>query len=187
MPYIDSSTQATEGTTYRDPTFSKHYEGATKAGFIRGGYHFAHPDRSSGTTQAEFFLKHGGGWSKDGITLPGMLDIEYNPSGGNTCYGLGHTSMIHWIREFVDTYHSTTGVYPMIYTTAGWWKTCTGNSHAFHDQCPLVLARYASSPGAIPGGWPFETIWQNSNQYAHGGDSDIFNGSLEQLKKIALG
>jgi len=50
--------------------------GAANAGLIRGGYHFARPDISSGATQATYFLAHGGGWSPDGITLPGALDIE---------------------------------------------------------------------------------------------------------------
>ncbi|OAF60557.1 hypothetical protein VC83_03576 [Pseudogymnoascus destructans] len=74
-------------------TFSSQYVGATNAGFIRGGYHFAQPGSSTGAAQANYFLAHGGGWSKDGITLPGMLDIEYNPSGA-TCYGLSAASIV---------------------------------------------------------------------------------------------
>ena len=178
--------QATEGTTYIDSTFSNHYIGATNAGFIRGGYHFAHPDYSSGSTQAAFFLAHGGGWSRDGITLPGMLDIEYNPNGA-TCYGLSQASMVNWISDFVNYYHSKTTRYPMIYSTADWWSTCTGNTAAFHTTCPLVLARYGSSPGIIPGGWPYQTIWQNSDAYTYGGDSDIFNGPYSGLQNLALG
>lgn len=178
--------KATEGTSYQNPSFSSQYTGATNAGFIRGGYHFAQPASSTGAAQATYFLAHGGGWSKDGITLPGMLDIEYNPSGA-TCYGLSASAMVSWISSFVTTYHSKTGVYPMIYTTADWWTTCTGNSKAFNQLCPLVLARYSSAPGTIPGGWPYQTIWQNSDAYKYGGDSDVFNGSLDQLKKIALG
>ena len=46
--------QATEGTTYIDPGFSSHYTGATSAGLIRGGYHFAHPNSGSGATQANY-------------------------------------------------------------------------------------------------------------------------------------
>ncbi|KAL2217289.1 putative N,O-diacetyl muramidase [Thermoascus aurantiacus ATCC 26904] len=178
--------KATEGTTYKDPAFSKHYIGATEAGLIRGGYHFAHPDKSSGAAQANFFLAHGGGWSGDGITLPGMVDLEYNPS-GDACYGLSHSQMVSWIRDFVNTYHAHTGRYPMIYTTADWWKRCTGDSHAFSTTCPLVLARYRSSPGTVPGGWPYHTIWQNSDKYRFGGDSDIFNGDLAGLKRLAKG
>jgi GH25 family lysozyme M1 (1,4-beta-N-acetylmuramidase) len=115
-----------------------------------------------------------------------MLDIEYAPS-GNECYGLSASDMVSWITDFVDTYHSSTGRYPMIYSTNDWWSTCTGNSDAFSQNCPLVLARYGDSAGTIPGGWPFQTIWQNADSYAYGGDSDIFNGSEDQLKKIASG
>ena len=67
------------------------------------------------------------------------------------------------------------------------WSTCTGNSNAFSANSPLVLARYGSSPGTIPGGWPFQTIWQNADSYTYGGDSDYFNGSLDNLKKLATG
>lgn len=64
--------KATEGTNYLDPAFSDHYEGATNAGFIRGGYHFAHGDESA-TDQADLFIENGGGWSNDSITLPGKF------------------------------------------------------------------------------------------------------------------
>ncbi|KAL8966935.1 MAG: hypothetical protein Q9183_003145 [Haloplaca sp. 2 TL-2023] len=179
--------KATEGTGYVDPIFSRHYTGATKAGLIRGGYHFARPAASSGAVQANFFLAHGGGWSRDGRTLPGMLDIEYNPSGA-TCYGLSKAAMVNWISSFVNQYHSRTGRWPMIYTTNDWWRTCTGNSAKFRTTCPLVLARFSSAgPGIIPGGWPYQTIWQNSDSYRFGGDSDIFNGPLSGVKKLATG
>nr|QNJ46219.1 GH25 muramidase [Aspergillus sp.] len=179
--------KATEGTDYKDTYFNSHYTGATNAGLIRGGYHFARPDKSSGTAQAEYFLAHGGGWSKDGRTLPGMLDIEYNPYGA-TCYGLSHSAMVSWVNEFLNEYHSKTGVYPLLYTTADWWNQCTGNAHGFGNKSPLVLASYSSeSPRTVPGDWQTWTIWQNADKYKYGGDSDIFNGDLTQLKKIVEG
>nr|QNJ46240.1 GH25 muramidase [Curreya sp.] len=177
--------KATEGTTYTDPNFSNNYVGATNAKFIRGAYHFARPDGGSGSTQAQFFHSHGGGWSGDGITLPGMLDIEYGPT--STCYGLSTSAMVTWITDFVNEYHALTGRYPLIYTTNDWWNTCTGNTNKFSTTCPLVLARYSSSVGTIPGGWPFQTIWQFNDNYAYGGDSDTFNGDLAGLKKLATG
>ncbi|KAF8636215.1 hypothetical protein AX17_003701 [Amanita inopinata Kibby_2008] len=102
--------KATEGTGYTNPYFSSQYTGATKAGFIRGGYHFARPDISTGATQANYFLAHGGGWSGDGITLPGALDIEYNPYGAE-CYGKSASSMTSWVHDFSNTYHSHTTRY----------------------------------------------------------------------------
>ncbi|KAI9449737.1 glycoside hydrolase superfamily [Lactarius psammicola] len=89
--------KATEGTTFIDPNFSQNYIGATNAGVIRGAYHFAHPDTSSGATQANFLLAHGGGWSGDGITLPAVIDLEGN------CYGLTAAQMVAWIQDFSNT------------------------------------------------------------------------------------
>ncbi|KAI0798312.1 glycoside hydrolase family 25 protein [Xylaria sp. FL0064] len=172
--------KATEGTTYLDPSFSSHYTGATNAGLIRGGYHFAHLDTSSGATQANYFLAHGGGWSGDGITLPGMLDLE------GDCV-LSTSATVSWIKDFSDTYHSKTGVYPLIYTNPSWWSSCTGNSNAFINTNPLVLARYSSSAGTPPGGWPYYTFWQYNDAYKYGGDSDLFNGDMAGLLRIAKG
>lgn len=178
--------KATEGTTYKSPQFSKQYNGATKAGLIRGAYHFAQPASSSGAAQAQYFAKNGGGWSKDGITLPGALDIEYNPS-GDTCYGLSQTAMVNWVEDFVTAYHSATTRYPVIYTTTDWWTKCTGNSAKFADRSPLWVARYASAVGQLPAGWKSQTIWQYNSKYSQGGDSNTFNGDQSRLTALANG
>ena len=84
--------KATEGTYYTNPSFAQQYNGSYNIGMIRGSYHFARPDTTTGATQANYFVAHGGGWSKDGKTLPGALDIEYNPYGAE-CYGLSQSAM----------------------------------------------------------------------------------------------
>ncbi|KAG8719438.1 hypothetical protein FRC08_002823 [Ceratobasidium sp. 394] len=154
--------KATEGTGYTNSYFDQQYTGSYNAGIIRGSYHFARPDVSSGATQADYFLAHGGGWSADGKTLPGALDIEYNPYGA-TCYGLSAANMVSWIKNFSDQYHAKTGRYPTIYTTTDWWTTCTGNSAAFSSTNALWIARYASSVGNLPAGWAYHTFWQYSS------------------------
>jgi GH25 family lysozyme M1 (1,4-beta-N-acetylmuramidase) len=177
--------QATEGTTYKNPDFSSQYTGSYNHGLIRGAYHFAHPNGGSGAAQADYFLAHGGGWSADGKTLPGMLDLEYGPS--SACWGLSHAAMVSWIHDFVNRYHSKTSRYPMIYTSTSWWTQCTGNSAAFGSTCPLVVARYASSVGTLPAGWGFYTFWQFADSGKFPGDQDVFNGDASRLKKLATG
>ncbi|KZV72822.1 glycoside hydrolase family 25 protein [Peniophora sp. CONT] len=177
--------KATEGTTYQNPDFSQQYDSATSAGVIRGGYHFAHPDTSTGAAQAKYFIAHGGGWSSDGRTLPGALDIEYGASA--ECYGLSASAMVSWIKDFSNTYHSSTGVYPIIYTTTDWWTTCTGNSAAFGSTNPLWLAHYASAIGTVPAGWSYATFWQYADSGPNPGDQDLFNGDLAGLQRIAKG
>ena len=178
--------KATESTGYTNPSFRQQYNGSYAAGLIRGAYHFALPDRSSGTTQADFFVSHGGGWSADGRTLPPLLDVEYNPY-GSTCYGLTPTQMVSWIRSFSSRVKVRTGRYPAIYTTTNWWAQCTGNSSSFASTSPLFLARYASAPGTLPSGWARHTFWQYADSGVLPGDQDVFNGSMTRLRVLARG
>ena len=71
--------KATEGTTYTNPYFTQQYNGSYNVGMIRGAYHFATPDTSSGVTQADYFVDHGGGWSADGKTLPPRAGHRVQP------------------------------------------------------------------------------------------------------------
>ncbi|MGW3073244.1 lysozyme [Kitasatospora sp. NPDC001132] len=178
--------KATEGTGYTNPSFAQQYNGSYNAGLIRGAYHFALPNASSGATQANYFVSHGGGWSADGKTLPPALDIEYNPYGA-TCYGLSQSAMVNWIRDFSNTVHSRTGRYPTIYTTTNWWTQCTGNNGGFGTTNPLWIARYASSVGTLPNGWGYQTFWQFADAGTFPGDQNYFNGAADRLRALALG
>lgn len=178
--------KATESTSYTSPSFTQQYNGSRKAGMIRGAYHFAVPSNSSGAAQANYFVAHGGGWSKDGKTLPPMLDIEYNPYGSN-CYGLSQASMVSWIKAFSDRVHAKTSRWPTIYTTTSWWSACTGNKADFSGTNPLFIARYASSAGALPPKWGNYTFWQFADSGKFPGDQDVFNGNQDRLKALANG
>jgi GH25 family lysozyme M1 (1,4-beta-N-acetylmuramidase) len=175
--------KATEGTSYKNPYFAQQYNGSYNVGMIRGAYHFALPNSSSGATQANYFASSGGGWSRDGKTLPGALDIEYNPYGA-TCYGKTQAGMVSWIRDFLTTYKSRTGRDAVIYTNLDWWTRCTGNTTAFNSTNPLWVARYSSTVGTLPGGWPFYTFWQWTSSPI---DQNRFNGDYSRLQALANG
>ncbi|HEY3481744.1 MAG TPA: lysozyme [Streptomyces sp.] len=175
--------KATESTSYTNPYFAQQYNGSYNVGMIRGAYHFATPDTSSGATQADYFVNHGGGWSDDGKTLPPMLDIEYNPYGA-TCYGLSQGAMSQWIADFSNRVNARTGRYPTIYTTTDWWSQCTGNNPNFGAN-PLFIARYSSSPGTLPASWGYQTIWQYADSGVFPGDQDYFNGAYDRLQAFS--
>jgi GH25 family lysozyme M1 (1,4-beta-N-acetylmuramidase) len=178
--------KATESTTFRNPYFRQQYRGAYRAGLIRGAYHFALPDRASGAAQANFFVNNGGDWSADGRTLPGALDIEYNPY-GPTCYGRSHRGMVSWIRDFIQQYRARTGRWPTIYTTTDWWRTCTGN-HGGFGRTQLWIARWSSSVGELPAAWADYTFWQWASQPGvFPGDQNVFNGGMSELRTLANG
>ncbi|MBD7995405.1 lysozyme M1, partial [Arthrobacter sp. Sa2CUA1] len=178
--------KATEGTYYKNPYYNQQYNGSGNVGMVRGAYHFAIPSVGSAAAEANYFVNNGGGWSADGRTLPPLLDIEYNPYPqlGNTCYNMSAAQMIAWIRDFSNTIQSRTGRVPMIYTTADWWRTCTGNTNAFANH-PLHIASYSQAgPGALPNGWPAYKVWQYSSTGPFAGDSNVFNGSTADLDRF---
>ncbi|MFJ5100516.1 lysozyme [Streptomyces sp. NPDC088554] len=181
-----SYNKATEGTSYRNPYYTQQYDGAHGVGMIRGAYHFATPDDSSGARQADYFVDGGGGWSRDGRTLPGVLDIEWNPYGAR-CYGKSRTQMVDWIRDFLTTYRARTGREALIYTATSWWKECTGDYPGFGATNPLWIARYNTTVGELPAGWDVQTIWPYTSTGPIVGDHDRFNGSLERVVALADG
>ncbi|MFD3992418.1 lysozyme [Streptomyces sp. NPDC058583] len=178
--------KATEGTYYKNTSFNQQYTGSYNVGMIRGTYHFATPDTTTGAAQADYFVNNGGGWSPDGRTLPGVLDIEWNPYGA-TCYGKTQAGMVTWIRDFVNRYKARTGRDAVIYTATSWWTQCTGNSSAFATTNPLWIARYAASVGELPAGWQYYTMWQYTSSGPTVGDHNHFNGDLSRVQALANG
>ncbi|MCX5457312.1 lysozyme [Streptomyces sp. FT1] len=181
--------KATEGTNYKDDRFSANYTNAYNAGIIRGAYHFARPNASSGTAQADYFASNGGGWSRDNRTLPGVLDIEHNPSGA-MCYGLSTTQMRTWINDFHARYKARTTRDVVIYTTASWWNTCTGSWNGMAAKSPFWVAHWGVSAPTVPSGFPTWTFWQYSATGRVGGvsgdvDRNKFNGSAARLLALA--
>jgi GH25 family lysozyme M1 (1,4-beta-N-acetylmuramidase) len=182
--------KATQGTTFRDPNFDAMYDGSAAAGLFRGAYHFAEPDSSDGAAQADFFVDNGGDWAADGQTLPGALDIEWNPNGPD-CYGLDPDEMAAWIVDFVDEYAALTGRPPPIYCGATWWSECVADSD--FSLSPLWVANWNVSSPRIPGGWSESdyTFWQYGGGDVAGipveADVDVFQGSKARLRAFADG
>ncbi len=175
--------KATEGNNFIDRSRTSHLAGAKKVGMLHGAYHFALPNQSSATSQADHFVRNGGRWTGDGKTLPPLLDIENNPYGAN-CYGLSPSAMVTWIKTFSNRVLSQTGRLPMIYTNYYWWQECTGNSKSFTNQ-PLHIAAYGASNPWKPGGWAVYSMWQFSSTGPFAGDSNVWNGTLTSLKRFA--
>ncbi|MFJ1896039.1 MULTISPECIES: GH25 family lysozyme [unclassified Streptomyces] len=177
--------KATEGTTYKDPTFSTNYLGAYNAGVIRGAYHYGRPDVSGGAAQANFFADNGGAWSRDNLTLPGVLDIE------GTCYGKTPAAMQSWILDFYNTYKARTGRDVVIYTSPSWWNSCTGGWSGMSARSPLWVAHWTSAGSpSIPTGFPFWTVWQYTSTGSVSGisgnvDRDRFSGDRSRLLALA--
>jgi GH25 family lysozyme M1 (1,4-beta-N-acetylmuramidase) len=192
--------KASEGNYYTNERFSSQYQGSRNVGMLRGAYHFAIPNWSSGADQARYFVQNGGGWSADGNTLPPVLDFEFNPYEGrtingfyfgNTCYNMSPAQLQSWVRDFGNTMRSLTGRLPVIYTNTSWWNSCLGNPAGFGDY-PLWVAAYpkyaTNDAGPVPtASWSTYSIWQYSSTGPFAGDSNVWNGTLAQLQTFAKG
>ena len=184
-PYF-AYAKVTEGTSFVDQRFAENYAGAKRKGLYAGGYHYALPDKSSGKAQADFFLSHAK-YTNDNKTLPPMLDIEWPGATSDSpspCYGLPDSTMVSWIRAFVDRVRERTGRTAMIYTNTNWWNQCTGKNSSFGKN-PLFIANYSGSPTPLPPGWSSWAIWQYSDSGPLPGDQGVFNGSLNELAALA--
>jgi GH25 family lysozyme M1 (1,4-beta-N-acetylmuramidase) len=163
--YTFAAIKATEGNYYTNPFYASDVAAAKAAGLYVAGYHFAIPNVGTATAQADYAVSNGQ-YTEDGQTLPLALDVEYDPYTStdktNECYGLSPAQMVAWISAFDTEAQRLTGRAPIIYTAAGWWATCTGNSTAF-GSAPLWVAAYTPSrPPALPG-WPSWSFWHYSS------------------------
>ncbi|WP_198653869.1 GH25 family lysozyme [Actinocorallia populi] len=189
---------------YVDKYFAVNQAGARANGILQGAYHFASPHRSGGAPQADFFVDNGGGWTRDGKSLPGALDMERDPYADlpkvkgvrQDCYNLKPDQMINWIRDFSRQYFVRTGRYPMIYTNQSWWKNCTSSeaepngTAAFNLTNPLWVANYKEkvTVPAMPGGFEKYTFWQfwnGNDKPLFPGDQNLFPGTYKQLLAFA--
>jgi GH25 family lysozyme M1 (1,4-beta-N-acetylmuramidase) len=179
-----AAVKSTEGDYYENRYALNDLAQARAAGLSVAAYAFAIPNgggsSASPVTQADDiinYLKSGSA----GIP-PIMLDIEYDPyvsqDGTNQCYGLSQSAMVTWISNFVTEVKNKTGLYPIIYSTTGWWTSCTGNSASFASD-PLWIASFNTlnppSPGPLPAGWANWTYWQ----YASNGTVSGISGSVD--------
>jgi GH25 family lysozyme M1 (1,4-beta-N-acetylmuramidase) len=187
--YKFAAIKTTEGNYYVNPYAISDIVSAMSAGLYATVYHFAIPDITTGAVQAQFALKYSK-YRSGGRALPLMLDIEYDPyvstDHTNECYGLSAAAMRTWISSFVSTARSATGQYPIIYTTANWWDTCTGSSTAFGAD-PMWVAAYGVSSPPLPAGWPAYTFWQYSSAGTVSGVSTTGGTDLSYFNPSAVG
>ena len=130
-----AAVKATEGAYYQNPYALSDLAQARAAGLSVAAYAFAIPtgngSSSDPATQADYLLNYLG---TESSTVPIMLDIEYNPYGGE-CYGLNATAMVSWISAFDAEIQAQTGHLPIIYAPPGGGATV-----------PAAAPRSARSP-----------------------------------------
>jgi GH25 family lysozyme M1 (1,4-beta-N-acetylmuramidase) len=153
--------KAAEGTYYVNPYYRSDTRAAAAAGLAVMSYVFANPIRAGGAATASFAVHTVG--NKRG-RLPLVVDLENDPYNRHAdCYGLHPPAIIAWISAFTARVEALTRQYPVIYTTAAWWRECTGSTSRFRRD-PLWLAAFDGTAPTVPSAWRDWTFWQYNNQ-----------------------
>jgi lysozyme len=165
--------KATEGATYTDPTFRRHWAALGETRILRGAYHRFKPTRDA-AAQAEHFLAVVSVREGD---LPPVLDVEATD-------GVSDARLIRSVRTWLSVVERRTGVRPIVYTKPGFRRAHLGTAL---DDYPLWIAEYGVSEPSHAR-W---TFWQHSERGRVPGiekivDLDRFNGSHADLRQLAV-
>ncbi|WP_248963313.1 glycoside hydrolase family 25 protein [Sphaerisporangium perillae] len=141
--------KATEGLTFRDPSFAHHWRELGKKGIVRGAYHYGHPGNDP-IAEADYFLSVVNQQpAKPGDLL--VLDLE-------TTDGESVADVNTWAKTWLAHVKSETGVTPLFYSG---WNFADTYGHGLADY-PLWVAYYGRAKGDVtpPADWKTWTIHQ---------------------------
>lgn len=160
--------KATEGTTYADPTYYGHMNGARNAWVQPGAYHFWRPNDDP-ALQAAWFLRNAG-WNADWLTP--CLDVEV------IAPGIDVAQQVDAIAVWMNAIQQVTGRPCVLYTNPSTWQGL-GNPTNFL-QHPLWIADYGvDAPPATVGGWGSDWAgWQ----YTSNGEVAGIQGGVDLTK-----
>lgn len=144
-PLLFVYVKATEGATHVDKYYSYNLEGARKAGYKVGSYHFFRMT-SSAHEQFRNFQKT---VRKSRQDLIPMVDVE-------TSDGRPAKELRDSLNVFIGLVRKAYGVRPMIYgTNRSYNELCGG----LYPSYPLYIGRYGSKAPQLKGTGTY-TIWQ---------------------------
>jgi lysozyme len=184
--------KASEGVEYADPMFDQNIHNAVEAGVLPGTYHFFLP-RYDPLSQARHYVTTLQENAVDAPTLPPCIDLE-TP-------GLGKSGLNQALRIFMEEVYNLTGRRCILYVSPGFWNSylpvpvlngfkLKGSDVDWALDYPLWLAHYTTGLPYQIYPWVSWRFWQYTSAGKIAGvvtkvDLDFFNGSIEELFKLA--
>ncbi len=178
-------TKITEGTNYVNPYAAAEWAEMGQMGLVRVQYHYARPAKLSATEEAAFFLTNRLPLAVGDIVA---LDLEVDSRDGL------FTNGAYWASSWIDTVKNALGFTPMLYCNGGILRDPNQGFIAHEkmgQEVGLWLAAWGEVlPSAVPP-WDTVALWQFTNSGRVPGidgfvDLNIFNGTLEQMRKYGM-
>lgn len=167
--------RSTAGKDKTDLRFDANWEGAKKAGLLRGAYHYYRPNENS-LEQAANFIVHTPLRKGD---LPPVLDIEQMPENQSM------DRLKLGLQKWLDAVEKHYGVQPIIYTGEKYYDAFLKEEFS---QYTFWIANYNFFVEEIDSGWMF---WQFTESGEIAGvpgkvDLNVFNGPKERLEYFGM-
>jgi lysozyme len=166
--------KATEGLSFRDHAFARHWQELDAKGIVRGAYHYGHPANDP-VAEAEHFLSMVNSQpAKPGDLL--VLDLE-------TTDGRSVAEVNSWAKTWLSHVKAKTGTTPMFYS--GWnFADTYGKGLA---EYPLWVAHYSKAKGTVspPADWKSWAIHQYSDSPVDQNVSPLTPDQLRALGRTA--
>lgn len=169
--------KATEGLSFKDKMYLKHKVAAQDAGLLVGAYHFFRPNLNA-EVQAKHFCDTAGM-----TNLPLVFDWEVSD-------GVPSEDDRNEAKLFLNTVERIAGHVPIVYT--GPYFAQDLRLGPDFKKYPLWVAHYGTKCPLVPQPWENWTFHQYTDKGSSVGiagpneDANVYNGTLEQLKKFAL-
>ncbi|WP_327104512.1 glycoside hydrolase family 25 protein [Nonomuraea glycinis] len=167
--------KATEGVTFRDRTFARHWQKLDAKGIVRGAYHYGHPGNDP-IAEAEHFLSMVNSQpAKPGDLL--VLDLE-------TTDGRSVAQVNRWAKTWLAHVKAKTGTTPMFYSG---WKFANTYGKGLAEY-PLWVAHYSKAKGTVtpPADWKSWAIHQYSDNPVDQNVSPLTPRQLRALGRTAV-
>jgi lysozyme len=167
--------RATAGRSKSDAKFKENWLALTQTPYIQGAYHYYRPDENS-TEQAQNFIQtvH----LRKG-QLPPILDIEKMPKGQSM------SRLKEGLQNWLTLVEQHYGVKPILYSGEKYYEDFLKEDFPEYE---FWIANYNPWKENIE---PHFLFWQFSEKAVILGvdelvDVNVFNGNLDQLKKLCL-
>ena len=162
--------KVSEGTFYTDSTYNFYQSAANAMGVMFGAYHFAHPEATSATSEANYFLSK----FKPVSGMPIWLDYEV--------YSGNNANDIKWINTFRNTVRSA---HPG--AKVGLYANLTGMNKVLPgvNVDALWFAYYNNQVETPSGPMPKGYSWDiHQYEVLNGVDRNYSRRSVSQLKQM---
>jgi lysozyme len=167
--------RATAGSRKVDLKFKKNWKNLTESMYIQGAYHYYRPDENS-TDQANNFIKN---VKLRKGHLPPILDIEKMPKGQSM------DKLKEGLQNWLTIVEKHYGVKPIIYTGEKYYEDFLQEDFPSYQ---FWIANYNPWKEKIEADY---LMWQFTEKAKlHGIDElvdvNVFNGNVDDLKKVCL-